>query len=79
MNHEQLFVGGTAIALGLVSVAAGISNQDVFFQLTKIKWIEALGGRPLARAAYALIGLTLIGLGIAIAMGFGPNSSTAAS
>ncbi len=75
MTHEQLFVGGTAIALGVLSVTAGASNLDVFFQMTKIRWIETCGGRTLARATYAMIGVTLIGLGIAIAMGFAPNSS----
>ena len=75
MTHEQLFVGGTSIALGVLSVAAGASNLDVFFQLTKIKWIETCGGRALARTTYAAIGVTLIDLGIAIAMGFAPNAS----
>ncbi len=75
MINEQLFVAGTSIALGMLSVAAGASNLDVFYQVTKVKWIEACGGRRLARAAYAMIGVTLIGLGIAITMGFAPNSS----
>jgi len=77
MNHEQFFVGGTSIALGVLSLAAGASNRDAFFQFTKIKWIETRGGRTLARATYAIVGVTLIGLGIAIAMGFAPNSSAA--
>jgi hypothetical protein len=77
VNYEQLFVGGTAILLGALSIVAGASNRDVFFQSTKIKWIETLGGRPLARAIYALIGVSLVGLGVAIAMGFAPNSSAA--
>ena len=79
MTHEQLFVGATSIALGVLSVAAGASNLDVFFQFTKIKWIEMRGGRALARATYAMVGVTLIGLGIAIAMGFAPNSSVTSS
>lgn len=77
MSHEQLFVGGTSIVLGVLSVAAGASNHEAFFQLTKIKWIEKRGGRAMARATYALVGVTLIGVGIAIAMGFAPNSSAA--
>jgi len=77
--HEQIFVGGTSIALGAISIAASASNHEAFFQLTKIKWIEMRGGRSLARAIYALIGVTLVGLGVAIAMGFAPNSSAAAN
>ncbi len=79
MSSEQIFVGGAAIALGLLSVAAGASNLDIFFRAAKMKWVEARGGRVLARALYAMIGLTLIGLGIAVAMGFGPNVSTNSS
>ena len=79
MNPEQLFVACTSIVLGVLAVAAGASNRDVFFQLAKMKWIESRGGRPLARATFAFIGVTLIGLGIAIAMGFAPNASAASS
>ena len=79
MTNEQLFVGGTSIALGMLSVAAGASNLDVFYQMTKLKWIESRRGRTIARATYAMIGVTLIGLGIAIAMGFAPNSSVNSS
>jgi len=79
VNIEQLFVGGVAVVLGTLAIAAGVSNRDAFFQATKIKWIETFGGRPLSRSIYALLGLTLIGLGIAIAMGFAPNSSAAAN
>ncbi len=74
MNYEQVFVGSTSIVLGLFSLAAGLSNREIFFQPRKIKWIEKWGGRPLARATYALLGAALIGLGIAIAMGFAPNA-----
>lgn len=79
MIHEQLFVGGISIALGVLAIAAGASNLDVCFQLKKIQWIESRGGRGLARVTYAMLGVTLIGLGIAIAMGFAPNSSAASS
>lgn len=75
MSHEHLFVGGTSIVLGVLSVAAGATNHEPFFQLRKIKWIETRGGRTMARATYAILGITLIGLGIAIAMGFAPNAS----
>lgn len=79
MNYEQLFVGGISILLGTLALVAGASNREIFFELKKIRWIEGLGGRMLARATYALLGLVMIGLGIAIAMGFAPNSSAAAN
>jgi hypothetical protein len=79
MINEQFIVGGTSIAIGLLSVAAGASNLDAFYQVTKIKWIETRGGRALARTAYAMVGVTLIALGIAIAMGYAPNSAANSS
>ena len=79
MTIEQMFVGGTSIALGLLSIAAGASNLDIFFQAKKFKWIETCGGRTLVRAVYAMIGVTLIGLGVAIALGFAPNFSVTSS
>ena len=79
MNNEQFLVGGTSILIGLLSVAAGASNLDIFFHATKMKWVEGRGGRTLARAIYAMIGVSLIGLGIAIAMGFAPNLSANSS
>mgnify|MGYP006966876820 CR=1 FL=1 len=79
MTTEQIFVGGIAIAIGLLSVVAGASNLDIFFQAKRFKWIETRGGRPIARALYAMIGVTLIGLGVAIAMGFAPNASVTSS
>ena len=75
MNPEELFVGGVAIALGALAVAAAIGNWDRCFQSAKVRWIETLGGRRTARAMYALVGIALIVLGVAIALGFGPNKS----
>ncbi len=78
MNPEQLFVGSTAVILGLVALVAGATNREFFFRFAKIRWVERRGGRGAARATYAVIGVTLISLGIAIAMGFAPNASAPA-
>ena len=75
MNPEELFVGVVAIALGVLAVAAAIGNWDCCFQSAKVRWIETLGGRRTARAIYAFVGVALIVLGVAIALGFGPNKS----
>ena len=75
MNLEELFVGCVAVLLGAVGLIAAIANWDVFFQFSKVRWIESIGGRRLARAFFALVGALLIALGFAIAGGFGPNKS----
>ena len=73
MNWADLFVGSVAILLGITGVAAALFNSDASFQIAKARWIERRGGRRAARSVYAIVGLLLIVLGIAIAAGFGPN------
>ena len=73
MNPEELFVGSVALVLGVVGVVVAIGNWDACYQFSKVRWIESKGGRRTARAAYAVCGILLIILGIAIALGFGPN------
>jgi hypothetical protein len=75
MNLEELFVGFVAVTLGALAAAAAVSNLDWCYRLHKIRWIEARWGRAGARIFYALLGAALIGLGVAIALGFGPNKS----
>jgi hypothetical protein len=75
MNPEHLFVGGVSIVLGMTAVVVSIGNWDACYRFTKIRWVESWGGRWAARWTYALIGIALIALGIAIALGFGPNAT----
>ena len=75
MNLEELFVGCVAVLLGAVGLIAAIANWDPFFQFSKVRWLESIGGRGLARAVFAIVGALLIALGFAIAGGFGPNKS----
>ena len=77
MNHEELFVGTVSIVLGVAGLIAAIGNWDGYYQLDKVRWFEAVAGRRWARVAYAVIGTLLIVLGVAIALGFGPNKSSA--
>jgi hypothetical protein len=69
MNHEQLFVGAVAIALGIGGLIGAIANWDPYYRLHKVRWIEKVGGRWCARLVYAVLGIGLIVLGVAIAMG----------
>ena len=75
MTYQDLFVGSVAISLGLLSLIAAIRNWELCYQSWKAEWLEALGGRLAVRAVYAMLGLGLISLGLAIAAGFAPNKS----
>jgi len=71
MTTEQVFVGSVAILLGLFAVVAAIHNHDWYFRLRKARWIEERWGRTPVRIIYGLLGITLIALGIGIAVGIG--------
>ena len=74
MIHEDLFVGLVAVALGSIGLAAAALNWEHFFRIAKVQWIEVRVGRSVVRVGYALIGILLIVLGAAIALGFSPNA-----
>ena len=77
MIDADLFVGAVAMILGGVCLAAAVFNWPWYFELHKSRWIERLCGRVGARIFFALIGIGLIVLGGAIALGFLNNRSSA--
>ena len=72
MNVQEVFVGCVSIVLGMLAIFGAVSNQDWYYQLDKLRWIEANWGRIAARSFYVMVGMMLIILGVAIAVGFGP-------
>jgi hypothetical protein len=73
MNYEAIFVGAISVLLGLIGVIAAVANRDVCYQLEKIRKLEQRAGRSSARAVYAVVGVVLICLGIAIGLGVRPG------
>lgn len=73
MTPEEMFVGGVSVAIGVIAVIISIGNWDRCYRLSKVRWIEPIGGRTAARWTYAIGGVLLIMLGVAIAAGFGPE------
>ena len=69
MSLEKWFMMTVAIGLGLLAVLAAIHNHEIYYRLPKARLIEDLGGRNAVRVAYVILGLTFIGLGVAIAWG----------
>ena len=75
MQNTDVFVGSIAMIVGAVVASAAIFNWDHFYQLKKAQWVESLWGRRGARFFFAALGLFLIVLGSAIAIGFVTNRS----
>lgn len=77
MIPQDWFIGGIAILLGLLFVVAGSGNVEWYFQLRKINRLEERLGRRGARFTTIVLGLGLILLGGAIALGATPRFSSA--
>jgi small neutral amino acid transporter SnatA (MarC family) len=71
--YDELFVGSVSVALGLFFFFVAVLNWEWYFSLRSAQIIQRGLGRVGARIFYLLLGTGLLGLGIAIALGFGPN------
>ncbi len=76
MSPADIFVGAVAACLGVWAIYSAMFNTEWCYQLRKAQWLESRLGRGGARIVFALLGLALIAMGAAIAMGFAPNSSS---
>ena len=63
-------VGFLTIVLGSVVVLAAIFNWQWYYDLHKARWVESICGRQGARVVFAFLGVALIVLGGAIAVGY---------
>lgn len=77
MIPHQWLIGGVAFAIGIMFLAAAITNHPWFFQLNKLRLLEGLVGRPAARWVCAVIGCALIVLGGLIVSGRLPRNMSA--
>jgi lysylphosphatidylglycerol synthetase-like protein (DUF2156 family) len=76
---QQHFVGTVTMVLGLVSLWAAFLNLEWFFQLNKMRWLEAYCGRSASRWICGTIGCGLILLGVCIWSGLLPRRQAAHS
>ena len=73
MKPLDLVVGAAAVGLGVLFLIAGIVGSDELLRLSRLQRLIAQTGRTTARIISAILGLTLISLGIAIAIGWRLN------
>lgn len=70
MVDADWFVGGVAIAGGLICLMAALFNQDWFYHFWVARLIESRQGRNAARLFFLVLGLLLGVLGILIVSGW---------
>ncbi len=69
-GYEDLFVGIVAISIGLFLICSAVVNWNWFYSLRTARWLQQLFGKNGARLVHVLLGLILIALGTAIALGY---------
>jgi len=70
MEMQNVVVGMVACSLGLILIAGTALDASWLMELGRPRLLAAAIGKPGARLALGLIGLGLIALGIAIALGW---------
>lgn len=70
MNPQDVTVGVVAVVLGVVLLAGAATNTPWLMQLAKTRMLAGAIGLTAARVMLAALGVGLIILGIAIAIGW---------
>ena len=70
MNRQDLFMAAVALLLALLAFSAALGNGEHYYRLPKVRWIDERWGRKTARVWYAVMGLALAALGVAILSGW---------
>jgi len=70
MNRQDLLMAAVALLLALLAFRAALGNRDHYYRLPKVRWIDERWGRKIARVWYAIMGLVLAALGVAILSGW---------
>lgn len=68
------FVGGVSAVMGVGMLLSTLLNWDRMLEFRKVRWTQERLGRAAARLLFGVLGVALIALGVAIAMGFAPNA-----
>jgi small neutral amino acid transporter SnatA (MarC family) len=70
MNRQDILMAAIALVLALLAFKAALGNRDHYYRLPKVRWIDERWGRRAARVWYAVMGLLLTALGVAILSGW---------
>ena len=70
MNRQDIFMAVLALSLALLAFMAAVQNRDQYYRLPKVRWVDERWGRKSARVVYAIAGMVLAALGVAILCGW---------
>jgi small neutral amino acid transporter SnatA (MarC family) len=70
MNRQDLLMAAVALLLALLALMAAAGSREQYYRLPKVRWIDERWGRKAARVWYAIMGLLLAALGVAILSGW---------
>lgn len=73
LGYADWIVGSVALVLGVTLCWSAVQVSPWLFALPKVQWLERRLGNRAAQAILLVIGLVMIGLGIAIAAGWKVN------
>ena len=74
MQIADIFVGSVSVVLGVAALAIAAANWGPGFQFWIGHAIDSRSGRTATRIVYAVVGIALVALGMAIMLGFAPNA-----
>jgi hypothetical protein len=69
-SYADIFVGGVAITLGLITLTSAVTPDHAVYQLPKIRWLAAQVGPSGARSFLVGLGILLVTLGFLIMLGW---------
>jgi len=73
LGYADWIVGAVAIMLGLVLCYSAAASRPQMYDLPKIRWLESRMGRRATQAIIVLLGVLLVAVGVAVALGWKMN------
>ena len=79
MNPDEILVGGLAIVFAVLGFSIGIGPWEKPYQLSTFQRVRERHGKPAARAAWIILSIAFLLVGIAALMKLRPSYATPAS
>jgi hypothetical protein len=67
---QDAVIGAITCFTGCLFILGAAADNELLFNMQKIRWLSKLVGRPATRVMLGLLGVGLIALGIAVMQGW---------